>query len=127
MRTICLTVLSSQEQVPDIKACCCVLTGVPVTVYNGQLDLICCTLGTDAWMDQLKWKGAADFKAASSQPFYVKGHRPQTAGFFKAHKNLAMYIVLNAGHMIPSDQPKAALQMLDHILHRQRRTEVSVA
>ncbi|CAL8470937.1 g10479 [Coccomyxa elongata] len=96
-------------------------SGVPVTVYNGQLDLICCTLGTDAWMDQLKWKGLRAFQAASPEPFYVKGDRTQTAGFFKAHKNLAMYIVLNAGHMIPSDQPKAALLMLEHIMSRGER------
>ena len=98
-----------------------------MTVYNGQLDLICCTLGTDAWMDQLKWKGLRAFRAASPKPFYVKGERAQTAGFFKAHKNLAMYIVLNAGHMIPSDQPKAALLMLEHILGRSERVGLGIA
>lgn len=93
-----------------------------MTVYNGQLDLICCTLGTDAWMEQLKWEGLSAFKAAAAKPFYVKGDTARTAGFFKAHKNLAMYIVLSAGHMIPADQPKAALMMLDHILHWNDRT-----
>ncbi|KAE9461300.1 hypothetical protein C3L33_06797, partial [Rhododendron williamsianum] len=28
--------------------------GVNVTVYNGQLDLICATKGTEAWVDKLK-------------------------------------------------------------------------
>lgn len=27
-----------------------ILAGIPVTVYEGQLDLICCTLGAQAWM-----------------------------------------------------------------------------
>lgn len=106
---------------------CSPFAGVPVTVYNGQLDLICCMLGTDAWMDQLKWKGLRAFRAASPEPFYVKGERTETAGFFKAHKNLAMYIVLNAGHMIPSDQPKAALLMLEHIMSRGERVGLGFA
>lgn len=78
-------------------------------------------------MDQLTWQGAGAFHAASSKPFYVQGKRAQTTGFYKAHKNLAMYIVLNAGHMIPSDQPKAALHMLEHILYRKRRVDMPVA
>jgi len=44
----------------------------------------------------------------------------QTAGFVKANRNLAEFIVLNAGHMIPSDQPLSALFMLDHILDRSK-------
>ena len=83
--------------------------GVPVTVHNGQLDLICCTLGTEAWLDQLGWKGMRDFRATARRPLYHKG---QTAAFFKRHKNLAEYIILNAGHMIPSDVPGVALDLL---------------
>ena len=86
-----------------------VRAGVPVTVHNGQLDLICCTLGTEAWLDQLRWKGMRGFRAAASRPLYHKG---QTAAFFKSHKNLAEYIILNAGHMIPSDVPGVALDIL---------------
>lgn len=28
--------------------------GVNVTIYSGQLDLICCTTGTEAWVQKLK-------------------------------------------------------------------------
>lgn len=28
--------------------------GVDVTVYNGQIDLICATKGTEAWIQKLK-------------------------------------------------------------------------
>ncbi|KAK9823746.1 hypothetical protein WJX72_005120 [[Myrmecia] bisecta] len=90
--------------------------GVPVTIYNGQLDLICCTLGVDAWLTQLKWSGSAAFNAAKRRPLYAHRHSKATGAFFKAHANLAMYYIMGAGHMIPSDQPKMALQMLTHIL-----------
>lgn len=89
--------------------------GVPVNVVNGQLDLICCTLGTESWMDQLTWEGMRKFRAKGTEALHMKG---RTAGFYKAHENLAEYIILNAGHMIPSDQPKVALDiLLEGILH----------
>ena len=83
--------------------------GVPVTVHNGQLDLICCTLGTDAWMDQLRWTGMRAFRAARAEPLYLAG---RTAAFHKRHAHLQEFIILEAGHMIPSDQPRVALEIL---------------
>jgi Serine carboxypeptidase len=47
------------------------LPGVPVTVYQGQLDLICCTLGAEAWMAKLRWPGMKGFRAAKRRPFYA--------------------------------------------------------
>jgi len=44
-----------------------------VTVYQGQLDLICCTLGADAWMAKLRWRGMRDFRSAERRPFYADG------------------------------------------------------
>lgn len=49
----------------------------------------------------------------------------QTAGFARSHKNLAEVIVLNAGHMIPSDQPRIGLELLDRILSTRNEAEVS--
>jgi len=33
-----------------------------VSVYNGQLDLICSTLGLDAWLPKLAWDNLAAFQ-----------------------------------------------------------------
>ena len=74
--------------------------GVPVTIYQGQLDLICCTLGVDAWLKRLKWPGLPAFQAAPHEPFYAHGGRrggDKTAGFMRRHQNLAMYYVMSAG------------------------------
>ncbi|KAK7261287.1 hypothetical protein RIF29_27596 [Crotalaria pallida] len=35
--------------------------GVNVTVYSGQLDLICATMGTEAWLKKLLWEGLPNF------------------------------------------------------------------
>lgn len=71
--------------------------GVPVTIYQGQLDLICCTLGVETWLQRLKWPGMAAFDAAPHEPFYAHGHKDSTAGFSRRHQNLAMYYVMSAG------------------------------
>ena len=72
------------------------IAGVPVTIYQGQLDLICCTLGVETWLQRLKWPGMAAFNAAPHEPFYAHGHK-DTAGFSRRHENLAMYYVMSAG------------------------------
>lgn len=54
-----------------LRRCPTCLPGVPVTVYQGQLDLICCTLGAEAWMAKLRWPGMKGFQAAKRRPFYT--------------------------------------------------------
>eukprot|EP00164_Ancoracysta_twista_P001563 GFYU01002047.1.p1 GENE.GFYU01002047.1~~GFYU01002047.1.p1 ORF type:complete len:467 (+),score=157.61 GFYU01002047.1:102-1502(+) len=83
--------------------------GVNVHVYTGQLDLICDTLGTEAWMRQLKWAGMSKFQSsARTQIVPSSGF----AGFKKAYENLSMYYIMNAGHMVPGDNPDGAMQMM---------------
>jgi len=71
--------------------------GVPVTIYQGQLDLSCCTLGVETWLQRLKWPGMAAFNAAPHEPFYAHGHEDSTAGFSRRHQNFAMYYIMSAG------------------------------
>ncbi|KAG6629738.1 serine carboxypeptidase-like 51 isoform X1 [Carya illinoinensis] len=88
--------------------------GVNVTVYNGQLDLICATMGTEAWIEKLKWEGLRNFSSTVRTPLYC-GNNTRTEGFFKSYKNLHFYWVLGAGHFVPSDQPCVALNMVGAI------------
>jgi len=90
--------------------------GVMVTVYNGQLDVICCTPGTEAWMAKLGWPQLKAFNSSPREPIYPAKGSKHTGAFVKRRGNLAMYYVLGAGHMVPSDQPVVALEMLRGIL-----------
>jgi len=88
--------------------------GVNVTIYSGQLDLICCTTGTEAWVQKLKWSDLQEFNSANRTALYCnKGG--ETAAFIKRHKNLTFFWIMNAGHMVPSDNPCMALKMLKMI------------
>ncbi|KAJ8551938.1 hypothetical protein K7X08_028381 [Anisodus acutangulus] len=88
--------------------------GVNVTVYNGQLDLICATKGTEAWVEKLKWEGLKTFLNMERNPIYCGGDKG-TKAFTKSYKNLHFYWILGAGHFVPVDQPCVALDMIASI------------
>ncbi|KAK2433828.1 serine carboxypeptidase [Trifolium repens] len=88
--------------------------GVNVTVYNGQVDLICATKGTEAWLRKLKWEGLRSFLGKDRTPLYC-GSNKTTKGFYRSYKNLQFYWILGAGHFVPSDQPCVALEMIASI------------
>ncbi|KAK9079271.1 hypothetical protein SSX86_000941 [Deinandra increscens subsp. villosa] len=85
--------------------------GVNVTIYNGQLDVICATKGTEAWVEKLKWEGLKTFLSIDRTPLYC-GDDEKTRGFTKSYRNLHFYWILEAGHFVPVDQPCVALDMV---------------
>ncbi|PAN36719.1 hypothetical protein PAHAL_6G304800 [Panicum hallii] len=90
--------------------------GVNVTIYNGQLDLICATKGTMDWVQKLKWDGLKNFINSPRTPIYCsKEGQSGTQAFVKSYKNLKFYWILGAGHMVPIDNPCPALKMLADI------------
>ncbi|KAJ1269667.1 hypothetical protein BS78_07G229000 [Paspalum vaginatum] len=91
--------------------------GVNVTIYNGQLDVICATKGTMDWVHKLKWDGLDKFLSSPRTPIYCneEGHQSGTQAFVKSYKNLNFYWILKAGHMVPIDNPCPALKMLADI------------
>lgn len=88
--------------------------GVKVAVYSGQLDLICSTPGTEAWVQKLKWTGLEGFNKQGRTPLYCNSN--STGGFVKKYKNLSFYWVLKAGHYLPIDSPCVAQQMASLIM-----------
>ncbi|KAL4577004.1 hypothetical protein LXL04_013105 [Taraxacum kok-saghyz] len=88
--------------------------GVNVTVYSGQLDLICSNKGTEAWVEKLKWDGIKTFLSMDRTPLYCENDKV-TKGFTKSYKNLYFYWILKAGHFVPLDQPCIALDMVGNI------------
>ncbi|KAL6878232.1 hypothetical protein ACP4OV_012402 [Aristida adscensionis] len=88
--------------------------GVNVTVYNGQVDVICSTPGAEAWVQKLKWNGLKSFLSLPRQPLYC-GTSKGTKAFVRSYKNLHFYWILGAGHFVPADQPCIALSMIGSI------------
>jgi len=88
--------------------------GVNVVVYTGNLDLICCTIGTLDWMKGLKWSGMSSWNLAYRRSVYDPSNI--VVAFDKTYKNLRFYTILAAGHMVPTDQPIAAEIMLRTVI-----------
>lgn len=57
----------------------------------------------------MSWAGASEFAAAPRADWVVDG---KVTGESRAAKGLTFLRVYNAGHMVPMDQPVAALSML---------------
>ncbi|XP_027363665.1 serine carboxypeptidase-like [Abrus precatorius] len=83
--------------------------GINLLVYAGEYDLICNWLGNSRWVHAMEWSGQKEFVASPEVPFVVNGSE---AGLLKSYGPLSFLKVHDAGHMVPMDQPKAALEML---------------
>jgi cathepsin A (carboxypeptidase C) len=86
---------------------------VNVLVYSGNKDFICNWRGGEAWTNGLEWPHAEEFRNAS----YVDWKQGNaTFGQMKVAENLVFLKVYDAGHMVPMDQPEAALDMLNRFI-----------
>jgi cathepsin A (carboxypeptidase C) len=84
--------------------------GIPALIYAGDVDYICNYLGNRAWTLALPWKGAKAFSAATEHDW--KGH-----GLARTAQGLTFLQVYDAGHMVPTDQPAVALDMIANFMH----------
>ncbi|KAF9680206.1 hypothetical protein SADUNF_Sadunf06G0097100 [Salix dunnii] len=89
--------------------------GINVTIYNGQVDLICSTKGAEAWVNKLKWDGLQNFLSLDRSPLSCKSDNSTTKGFTSSYKNLFFYWILGAGHFVPVEQPCISLQMVGNV------------
>eukprot|EP00029_Vermamoeba_vermiformis_P011734 TRINITY_DN6535_c0_g1_i1.p1 TRINITY_DN6535_c0_g1~~TRINITY_DN6535_c0_g1_i1.p1 ORF type:complete len:430 (-),score=129.79 TRINITY_DN6535_c0_g1_i1:26-1315(-) len=90
---------------------------VNVVVISGNLDLICCTIGTLNWMSKLTWSGYQSWYNTNNQPITVNN---LVAGYIKSYQNLSFYTIFGAGHMVPYDQPQTALTMLQTVINNNK-------
>eukprot|EP00931_Biecheleriopsis_adriatica_P016651 TRINITY_DN12224_c0_g1_i2.p1 TRINITY_DN12224_c0_g1~~TRINITY_DN12224_c0_g1_i2.p1 ORF type:complete len:484 (+),score=124.27 TRINITY_DN12224_c0_g1_i2:86-1537(+) len=95
--------------------------GLEVLVYAGDQDFICNWLGNEKWTLALDWSHKAEFNAALKKPFVVSGKEVgdkdgKEVGELRSYGKFHFLRVYQAGHMVPMDQPEAALGMLNALL-----------
>nr|DAD47442.1 TPA_asm: hypothetical protein HUJ06_017379 [Nelumbo nucifera] len=83
--------------------------GIKLLIYAGESDLICNCIGNSRWVHAMEWSGQQEFIASHITPFIVVG---EEAGLLKSYGPLSFLKVHDAGHMVPMDQPRVALEML---------------
>ena len=89
--------------------------GVNILVYSGDKDFICNWRGGEAWTKAVNWTHGEEFANAS----YVEWKEGANKyGEMKQVENFVFLKVYDAGHMVPLDQPEAALDMLTRFLKK---------
>lgn len=88
-------------------------------VYNGDVDSVCNFLGDEWFVDELGRKLIADY-----QPWKVNN---QIAGWVKHYDGITFATIRGAGHMVPTDRPQEALEMMKIFLNTKNHTNVHLA
>ena len=88
---------------------------LPVLIYNGQNDIIVETPGTMRWVERIDYPDAQTFRNTLFTTWKVDG---KVAGSIKAAGMLEFRIVNNAGHLVPMDQGRNALEMVRSFVNR---------
>jgi len=88
--------------------------GYRVMLYSGDKDLICNYVGGIKLLTSMPWPGLKAWVGSKNVTWHVDG---EVAGWAKAAQGLTWVQVHNAGHMVPMDQPKNALDMLNRLLN----------
>jgi Serine carboxypeptidase len=87
---VCLFVFCS-----SVSFVVCTATHLPYsTVYNGANGYICNFLGSEAWVQSMKWKYQSDFNNGKRVVWMIDG---QIAGYALQSHGLALLTVNNAG------------------------------
>lgn len=88
-------------------------TDLEVLVYSGDKDWICNWRGGEAWTAATTWEHQEEFNQAGYETWT---HDGEAAGEMRQYGNLHFLRVYDAGHMVPMDQPKNALAMIDRMI-----------
>ncbi|CAF1322019.1 unnamed protein product, partial [Rotaria sordida] len=92
-----------------------------VMIYNGQLDIIIAVPLTMEWISQLTWIGTDELRQAPRSVWKVADTDREIPGYIKTANNNRFFLatIRNAGHMVPYDQPRAMLDLLQRFLAAQ--------
>ena len=88
--------------------------GIHTLVYAGDVDYICNYLGNRAWTLALDWNFQNEFNLAPDHEWGSGQNSVGTgaAGLVKTSNGFTFMQVYDAGHMVPTDQPQVALEMI---------------
>ncbi|KAJ7134876.1 peptidase S10 serine carboxypeptidase [Mycena epipterygia] len=92
--------------------------GIRLLIYAGNADMMCNYMGESRWIAELPSQHKDAFEKAPFLPWTVSDRQAgvvRSAG--EGAGNVTYLTVFEAGHMVPHDQPEAALDMLTKWIH----------
>ena len=99
-----------------------VIGNYKVLLYNGQLDIIVAPVCTEAFLSKLKSENVKTYLKAPKRIWKVNENDTEVAGYvksvFKSNQKQFHYVtVRNAGHILPFDKPREALDLLRRFIN----------
>ncbi|KAL8276284.1 hypothetical protein RQP46_011312 [Phenoliferia psychrophenolica] len=91
-----------------------ILSQLPVLLWHGQIDSILFTNGDLVTLQNMTWNGVQGFEKAPNTTLTLNN---VTTGTWGSERNLTFVSVMNAGHMIPQDQPALALAVFTSFIN----------
>jgi vitellogenic carboxypeptidase-like protein len=95
------------------------LENYKVLIYNGNLDLILGAPLTEKYIRTIPWNGRAEYLTSKKKIWTVPDPQtgaPTLAGYVKSVKNFRQVVVYKAGHMVPTDRPQQAADMITRFI-----------
>ncbi|KAF9453680.1 carboxypeptidase C [Macrolepiota fuliginosa MF-IS2] len=92
--------------------------GIRLLVYAGNADMMCNYMGNERWVEQLETQFSQEFRSAKPVPWVtfesgrLAGESRSAGGNNLSAGNVTFVTVFDAGHMVPYDQPEAALDLI---------------
>ncbi|CAF0794133.1 unnamed protein product [Didymodactylos carnosus] len=103
------------QSVPELKLQV-LFDNYKVLVYSGLLDITCAHKLTLNWVSALQWSRADEFRRAPRLIWKVEPTDAEVAGYVQTAGQFTLASIRNAGHMVPSDQPRAMFDLLQRFL-----------
>jgi serine carboxypeptidase-like clade 4 len=105
--------LNCEQYIPEMLN-----AGIRALVYSGKTDFVCNWYGGRHWVREMVWNGQTSFqsKLDAMSDWKVDG---EIAGEFATEGPLTFLAVDAAGHMVPMDQPRRALDLISRFLRNQ--------
>nr|XP_006971037.2 lysosomal protective protein [Peromyscus maniculatus bairdii] len=87
-----------------------------ILLYNGDVDMACNFMGDEWFVDSLNQK-----MEVQRRPWLVDYGESgeQVAGFVKEFYHITFLTIKGAGHMVPTDKPRAAFTMFSRFLNKE--------
>mmetsp|Transcript_16350 Transcript_16350/g.25524 ORF Transcript_16350/g.25524 Transcript_16350/m.25524 type:complete len:531 (+) Transcript_16350:46-1638(+) len=84
--------------------------GIRTVIYAGDVDFICNYMGNRAWTQALDWNHKEEFNQSEDVDWF------NGSGMVRSSNGFTFLQVYDAGHMVPADQPEAALQLINSFI-----------
>lgn len=90
-------------------------SNITIDIFGGQLDGLTNAIGTQAWIDKLKWSHLSQYQQHDKVPIYDEG---EVIAFSKSYSQLSYHWILNAGHYAIRDAPSTTFKLFQRAINR---------